>query len=42
METKARLGAKGVGRKITGENSQYELREPQFLTVLFLPLKSAV
>jgi putative transposase len=29
METKARLGAKGVGRKITGENSQYELREPQ-------------
>jgi hypothetical protein len=29
METKARLGAKGVGRKISGENDQYELREPQ-------------
>ncbi|MEJ2158234.1 MAG: hypothetical protein P8X96_23150 [Desulfobacteraceae bacterium] len=29
IETKARLGAKGVGRKITGEKSQYELREPQ-------------
>jgi hypothetical protein len=29
METKARLGAKGVVRKITGESSQYELREPQ-------------
>ncbi len=23
------ISAKGVGRKITGENSQYELREPQ-------------
>jgi hypothetical protein len=29
METKERLGAKGVSRKITGENSQYELRKPQ-------------
>ncbi|MEJ2157313.1 MAG: hypothetical protein P8X96_18440 [Desulfobacteraceae bacterium] len=29
METKAKLGAKDVGRKISGENGQYELREPQ-------------
>jgi REP element-mobilizing transposase RayT len=27
LETKARLGAKAVGRKISGENGNYELRE---------------
>jgi len=31
METKARLGVKGEGRKITGENCQYKLRGPQNL-----------
>ena len=29
LETKARLGAKAVGRKISGENGNYELREAQ-------------
>jgi putative transposase len=27
LETRARLGAKGVGRKMTGQNGYYELRE---------------
>jgi len=29
LETKARLGAKAVGRKISGEEGNYELREPK-------------
>jgi hypothetical protein len=29
VATKARLGAKAVGRKISGENGNYELRESQ-------------
>ncbi len=29
LETKARLGAKAVGRKISGINGNYELREPR-------------
>jgi hypothetical protein len=37
LETKARLGAKALGRKISEGNGHYELS----LTVLFLPLKSA-
>jgi hypothetical protein len=29
LETKARLGAKAVGRKISGQNGNFELRESQ-------------
>jgi hypothetical protein len=42
METKARLGAKAIGRK-TAENIEgYELKESQSSYDLFLPLKSAL
>jgi hypothetical protein len=39
LETKARLGAKAVGRKISGENGNYELREPQILYSPFFTLE---
>ena len=40
LETKARLGAKAVGRKAHGVNDNYELRETQIpYTPLFGPEK---
>ncbi len=39
LETKARLGAKAVGRIISGEDGNYELREPQVPYSPFFTLK---
>jgi hypothetical protein len=40
LETKARLSAKAIGRKISGENGKYELRESQIpYSPLFTPEK---
>ncbi len=42
-ETKAKLGAKAVGRKVSGENGHYELRESQIsYNSLFTPEKSTL
>jgi hypothetical protein len=43
LETKARLSAKAVGRKISGQNGNYELRESQILFrlhpgILYFPI----
>ena len=51
METKAKLGAKAMGRRVLEHNEGYELRrsqpvesqlesKPKVLTTMFLPLKS--
>ncbi len=43
LETKAKLGAKAVGRKVMGENGNYELRESQIpYSRLFTPEKSTL
>jgi hypothetical protein len=39
LETKARLGVKAVGRKISGKNRNYELREPQIPYSPLFPLE---
>ena len=42
-DTKAKLGAKAVGRKVSGENGNYELRESQIpYSPLFAPEKCAL
>ena len=42
MKTKAKLGAKAIGRRELENNEGYELKEPQtkVLTTVFLTLKS--
>lgn len=43
LDTKAKLGAKAVGRKVAGEKGNYELRESQFpYSPLFAPEKCAL